>query len=218
MHRSLFADAAMDLAPREGALLHASAIVHAPTRALWRVTLPAHSMMKARANGLLAMLDTTGLVQDPEHGALQITILDAATGAIRASWIAPHAVTWVRFDGDGYLVVDDQRENASVCDPLTGRVLRRTEPGARDPWVEPPTPTLPFPLEAGQSIATVTPDTTWVDEGENLLIIETLTGRQLSKQPAPWGEDKLYALENGYSAADGLVLISSDEDLAGYSA
>ena len=268
MFRSLFADAAMDLPPRTGALLHPSAITHLPSRALWRVALPAHSMMKDRANGLLAMMDTSGLIADPGHGALQITILDAATGVIRASWIPPHAATWVRFDGDD-LVVDDQRENASICDPLTGRVLGPTEPGVRVPWKN---PILPFLLDANRNrselrnpdgillwerkgfvryahrthgmsvigrddgeveavlddgtslwtvkgaLATVTPGTVWVDAGSKLRIIETLTGRQLSKQPAPWGEDKLYGLENGYSDADGLVLISSEEDLAAYAA
>ena len=266
MFRSLFARAAMDLPPREGALLHPSAITHLPSRALWRVALPPRSMMKDRANGLLAMMDTSGLIADPEHGALQITILDAATGVVRASWIAPHAVTWLRFDG-GNLVVDDQRENASICDPLTGRVLGATEPNVRVPWKN---PILPFLLDADRNrselknpdgtvlwerrgfvryayrtnglsvigrddgeveavlddgtslwvvkggLATVTPDTVWVDAGSKLRIIETLTGRQLSKQPAPWGEDKLYGLENGYSPADGLVLISSEEDLAAY--
>jgi len=217
MFRSLFADAAMDLPPRAGALLHPSAIQHLPSRALWRVALPAHSMMKDRANGLLAMMDTSGLVADPEHGALQITILDAATGAVRASWIPPHAVTWLRFDGEN-VVVDDQRENASICDPLTGRVLGATEPGMRASRAEQVEPTLPFPLEAGQRIATVTPDTVWVDAGEELRILERATGRVLSKQPVPWGEDKLYGLENGYSPADGLVLVSSEEDLSAYSA
>ena len=85
--------------------------------------------------------DTSGLFVDPQHGARQITILDAATGSVLASWLPRHAALTTRFEGDR-LIIDDRKYNASVCNPLTGEVLGTTEPRARESWADPLFPNI----------------------------------------------------------------------------
>lgn len=58
----------------------------------WRRGLPALTGLVGRGRGLAVLRDTTGLVDDPRRGASQVTVVDVATGEIRASWLPPHAI------------------------------------------------------------------------------------------------------------------------------
>jgi hypothetical protein len=115
-------------APRSGAVVHPSTIVPIDGAGVWQVAIPEHSQLTSRGNGMTVVSDMSGYFADPEHGATQLTILDAATGVVLATWIPPHAMLYTRFEG-GSLVVDDLGGNASVCQPLTGRVIEPTTSG-----------------------------------------------------------------------------------------
>lgn len=122
-----------DEAPRPGAVVLTSAIAAAKTNALWRVTLPDRSELLAAGNAgnagsagsddLLAIKDTTGLHEDPERGATQITILDAATGLVKATWLPPHGVTRAGFLAGEFAVSHANR--ATVVDPMTSATSSR---------------------------------------------------------------------------------------------
>jgi hypothetical protein len=127
--------------PRPDAVRHESIIEPIDSAALWRLAHPDHSHLRARGGGLLAIVDTSGLILDPERGATQITIVDAATGAIRASWIPAHGAKWLRFEG-ATLVVDDGEGKATVCEPMTGRVVGAARPGEREVTPDPMLPTV----------------------------------------------------------------------------
>lgn len=141
MCRWLLAKELRQLPPRPKAVLHASAITHTPGPAIWQVSMPEHSLERARGIGMIAVVDTSGLFIDPKRGAAQITILDVTTGAVLASWLPPHGVAWARFEGRN-LVVDGYKNNASICEPLTGRVIGSTEPGLREKYEDPLLPNV----------------------------------------------------------------------------
>jgi hypothetical protein len=122
MCRSLAADRLRKIGPRPGAVLYPSAIALAEGAGVWQVTMPEYSQLTSRGNGMTFISDTTGLHADPAHGGTQITVLDAHTGTVLASWLPPHAMAYTRWEGDR-LIVDDLNGNASACDPLTGRVV-----------------------------------------------------------------------------------------------
>jgi hypothetical protein len=130
-----------DIAQRPGAVLHPTAIAPIAGRGIWQVQYPEHSMLSARGNGLIIIRDTSGLFADPEHGGTQITVLEAATGEVLATWLPPHGVATTRFDGI-HLIVDDLKDSASICEPLTGRVVGTTEAGVRHKWADPLLPNI----------------------------------------------------------------------------
>jgi hypothetical protein len=128
-------------APRRGAVAHQSAIAPIAGAAIWQVSLPLNSELRARGNGILAVLDSSGVLADPERGAMQVTILASATGAVLASWLPPHGAMWPRVE-NGHLVVDDGRGTASMCETLTGRVVGQTTAGVREKWADPLVPNI----------------------------------------------------------------------------
>jgi hypothetical protein len=127
--------------PRPDAVLHTTLIEPVSGPALWQVSVPEQSGLRARGDGMLAIVDTSGLMIDPERGAAQITVLDAATGSILSTWLPPHGAMWPRFES-GTLVVDDGTGHATVCDPLTGEVLGRARPGVRHASAQPLLPNI----------------------------------------------------------------------------
>jgi outer membrane protein assembly factor BamB len=127
--------------PRPGAVLHKTLIEPASGPALWQVSVPVQSGLRARGDGMLAIIDTSDLMIDPQRGAAQITVVDATTGSILSTWLPPHGAMWLRFQ-EGALVVDDGTERATVCDPLTGEVLGQARPGVRLAWTDPLLPNI----------------------------------------------------------------------------
>jgi hypothetical protein len=135
MCRWLVAKEFRKLAPRHGAVVHDSAIAPIEGAGVWQVELPELSQLSSRANGMTVVSDMSGFFVDPEHGATQLTILEAATGVVLATWIPPHATLYTRFEGSN-LVVDDLGGNASVCEPLTGRVIKLITSGYPEGFTE----------------------------------------------------------------------------------
>ena len=79
----------------------------------WRRTMPPMTELVGRGHGLAVLRDTTGLVVDPAHGAAQVTLVDVATGEVRASWLPPHGIGTV-------LVVGSTAEPVILLSSATG--------------------------------------------------------------------------------------------------
>lgn len=71
----------------------------------WRLGLPPRTEVVGRGRGLVVLCDTTGLLVDARHGASQVTVLDAATGEVVASWLPPGAIGTALVVGDDEPVV-----------------------------------------------------------------------------------------------------------------
>jgi outer membrane protein assembly factor BamB len=206
------------LPPRRGARAHRPRLPVAPVdgadRAIvrWRRELPTLAAVVGHGRGLVVLRDTTGLVVDPDHGVAQVTVVDATSGDVVASWLPAGAVdsafvVGATDDPVVVLSIDGHADAYSVAGDLLWSFARRG-------W-EPS-------IDSGP-VLVMQETTRWVDGtirvGGDAVALDVCTGKQRWSRPsvsrpsfAYWGVprlDRFFALD-----VDGTHVVVVRVDLA----